>query len=124
MDLLNVQLHYTINQNVIIKSAKENGINGVVNVEPKPLNLEKYAFDDAHINAEREHNVTREEAEQFMKDAAVSFTRWNGRFINFYGENGAVYIDTEKKVIKTAFKKEEFDDKINSFTKVVLNYGR
>lgn len=111
-------------ENVIIKSAKENGINGVVNVEPKPLNLEKYVFDDAHINAQREHNVTREEAEQFIKDAAVSFTRWNGRFINFYGENGAVYIDTEKKVIKTAFKKEEFDDKINSFMKVVLNYGR
>lgn len=111
-------------KNVIIKSAKENGINGIVNVEPKPLNLEKYSFDDKHINAQREHNVTREEAEQFMKDAAVSLTRWNGRFINFYGENGAVYIDTEKKIIRTAFKKEEFDDKINSFMKVVLNYER
>lgn len=111
-------------ENVIIKSAKENGIKGVVNVEPKAFNLEKYSFDDAHINAQREHNVTREESEQFMRDALVSITRWNGRFVNFYGEKGAVYIDKEKKVIRTAFKKEEFDEKINNFIKVVLNYGR
>lgn len=111
-------------ENVIIKSAKENGIKGVVNVEPKAFNLEKYSFDDAHINAQREHNVTREEAEQFMRDALVSITRWNGRFVNFYGEKGAVYIDKEKKVIRTAFKEEEFDEKINNFIKVVLNYGR
>ena len=111
-------------ENVIIKSAKENRIKGVVSVEPKALNLEKYSFDDAHINAQREHNVEREEAEQFMRDALVSITRWNGRFVNFYGEKGAVYIDKEKKVIRTAFKKEEFDEKINNFIKVVLNYGR
>lgn len=114
----------TTKKNVIIKSAKDNGINGIVDIKPKPLSLENYSFDDVHINAQREHNVTREEAEQFMKEAVVSLIRWNGRFINYYSENGAVYIDTENKIIRTAFKKEEFDDKINSFMKVVLSYGR
>lgn len=111
-------------ENVIIKSAKDNGINGVVNINPKPLNLKNYSFDNTHINAQRQHNVTREEAEKFMNEAAVSLTRWNGQFVNYYGENGAVYIDTKNKVIKTAFKKEEFDEKINNFMKVVLNDGK
>ncbi len=111
-------------KNAIIRSAKENGINGVVDVDPKPLNLDKYSFDDAHINAQRKHNVTRIEAEQFMKEASVSLTRWNGRFVNFYGEQGAVYIDIKNKVIRTAFRKEEFDEKTKEFMKVVLNYGR
>ena len=111
-------------ENVIIKSAKDNGINGVVNINPKPLNLKNYSFDNTHINAQRQHNVTREEAEKFMNEAAVSLTRWNGQFVNYYGENGAVYIDTKNKVVKTAFKKEEFDEKINNFMKVVLNDGK
>jgi len=50
-------------ENAIIKSAKENGISGTVNVEPKPLNLKQYSFDGVHINAQRNHNVTRQEAE-------------------------------------------------------------
>lgn len=59
-----------------------------------------------------------------MKDADVSVTRWNGRFVNYYGENGAVYIDTEKKNIRTAFKNSEYDDKTNKFMEVVLNAKR
>lgn len=108
-------------ENAIIKSARENGIRGTVNVNPEPINLERYSFDDVHINKERKHKVTREEAESFMNNAAVSLTRWNGRFINYYGKDGAVYIDMEKKSIRTAFKKEEFDDKTINFLKAVLN---
>lgn len=108
-------------ENAIIKSAKENGIRGTVNVNPEPINLEGYSFDDVHVNKERKHKVTREEAESFMNNAAVSLTRWNGRFINYYGKDGAVYIDMEKKSIRTAFKKEEFDDKTINFLKAVLN---
>jgi len=33
-----------------------------------------------------------------MKEASVSISRWQGRFVNFYSEKGAVYIDTEKKL--------------------------
>ena len=84
-------------KNIIIKSAKDNGIKGIVDIEPKPINLDKYGFDDTHINTQREHDITRAEAEQFVQEALVSVTRWNGRFINYYGENGAAYIDTEKK---------------------------
>ena len=54
----------------------------------------------------------------------MSVTRWNGRFVNYYGENGAVYIDTEKKIIRTAFKKEEYDDNTRRFMEVVLNASK
>lgn len=111
-------------KNIIIKSAKDNGIKGIVDIEPKPINLDKYGFDDTHINTQREHDVTRAEAEQFVQEALVSVTRWNGRFINYYGENGAAYIDTEKKTIRTAFRKNEFDGRTKNFMEVVLRYGR
>ena len=111
-------------QNIIIKSAKDNGIKGIVDIEPKPINLDKYGFDDTHINTQREHDITRAEAEQFVQEALVSVTRWNGRFINYYGENGAAYIDTEKKTIRTAFRKNEFDGRTKNFMEVALRYGR
>ena len=66
----------------------------------------------------------RAEAEQFVQEALVSVTRWNGRFINYYGENGAAYIDTEKKTIRTAFRKNEFDGRTKNFMEVALRYGR
>lgn len=111
-------------ENVIIKAAKDYGIRGNIDVNPKNIDLKNYSFDEQHINKERKHRASREEAEQFMKDADVSVTRWNGRFVNYYGENGAVYIDTEKKIIKTAFKNREYDDKTNKFMEVVLNAKR
>lgn len=110
------------NKNAIIKYAKENGIKGIVNLDPKLINLKEYAFDDKHINKERIHKVTRKEAKEFMKNAVVSLTRWNGKFINYYSENGAVYIDIENKVIRTAFKKDEFDYKTRLFLKEVLEH--
>jgi SPP1 gp7 family putative phage head morphogenesis protein len=111
-------------ENVIIKSAKNIGIQGKVDVNPKPINLSRYSFDDIHINADRKHNVTREDAEKFMKEAEVSLSKWNGRFINYFSKEGAVYIDTEKKNIRTAYKIDEYDDKTKEFMKVVLNYGK
>lgn len=111
-------------ENVIIKAAKDYGIRGNIDVNPKNIDLKNYSFDEQHINKERKHIVSREEAENFMKDADVSVTRWNGRFVNYYGENGAVYIDTEKKNIRTAFKNSEYDDKTNKFMEVVLNAKR
>lgn len=109
-------------ENVIMKVAKENNIRGELNLNPKPLNFNKYEFDYNHINKERQHNVTREDALKFIDDAKVSFSRWNGRFINYYGENGSTYVDIENKVIKTSFKKDEYDSKIKALLEVILKH--
>lgn len=96
-------------ESAIIKVLKDNNIKGVPIFNHKPIDLKEYSFDDIHINSEREHHVTRQEAESFMNNALIALERWNGRFVNYYSENGAVYIDTQKKIIRTAFKKDEYD---------------
>lgn len=111
-------------QNVIMEAAKMYSIRGIVATQTENINVKNYSYDEQHINEDRKHNITREEAERLIKEAVVSVTRWNGRFINYYGENGAVYIDTEKKVIRTAFRKEEYDDNTREFMEVVLNAGK
>lgn len=96
-------------ESAIIKVLKDNDIKGVPIFDVKPIDLTGYSFDDAHINHERKHHVTRQEAESFMNGALIALERWNGRFINYYSENGSVYIDIQKKEIRTAFKKDEYD---------------
>lgn len=96
---------------------------GVPQIDPEKIDLSEFTYDHEHINAERFHGVTREEAEQLVKEADISLTRWNGRFINYYGPNGAVYIDLENKNIRTAFKKDQFDEATLKIREVVEKYG-
>lgn len=62
-------------ENVIMKAAKKNKIRGKLNIPPSKIDISSYYFDDAHINKQREHNVTKEDAVRFVKDAKVSFTK-------------------------------------------------
>lgn len=98
-------------------------IKGVPQINPDKIDVSKFSFDASHINAEREHGVSRDEAERFIKEADISLTRWNGRFVNYYGPNGAVYVDVENNNIRTAFKKEEFDEQTLKIREVAEKYG-
>ena len=90
---------------------KATGMKGEVELFPNDkIDVSGFDFDDKHINQEREHKVTRDEAERFIREADVSVTKWNGRFVNYYGPNGAVFVDRENDNIRTAFHKEEFDE--------------
>lgn len=44
--------------------------------------------------------------------------------VNYYGKDGAVFIDVDKKVIRTAFKAREYDSKIEKFMEVVKKYDK
>lgn len=57
------------------KVMKDKKINGKLIMEPKMLNLDNYTFDDEHINKERDHKVTKEEAVSFMKNAKFALSR-------------------------------------------------
>lgn len=88
---------------------KENGVKGDIHIPPIAIdNVEKLEFDDYHINIEREHNVTREEAISFIKNAKVTVAKWKGQSLNYYSKAGAVYVLNGK--IRTAFVAEQFDD--------------
>lgn len=89
---------------------KATGIKGKIDLKPEKPDMSKFTFDDKHINKERDHKVTREEAERFIQEADVSLTKWNGRFVNYYGPNGATFVDMENNNIRTAFHKEQFDE--------------
>ena len=71
----------------------------------------------------QKENIAFQEAERFIKEADISLTRWNGRFVNYYGPNGAVYVDTENNNIRTAFKKEQFDEQTLKIREVAEKYG-
>lgn len=104
---------------------KATGMKGEIELSPKKkIDVSEFSFDNAHINREREHGVTRQEAERFIQEADVSITKWNGRFVNYYGPNGAVFVDTENSNIRTAFRKEEFDDRVKKMREVIANNGK
>ena len=50
----------------------------VIHLEPTKINVDALTFDDAHINAEREHRVSEEQAKQYIRNAKISVSVWNG----------------------------------------------
>lgn len=109
-------------ESAIMRLKTELGIRGKLVLNPKPIDVSKYSFDDVHINKQRNHHITREEAISYMNNAKISLSRWRGRFKNYYGYDGAVYIDTENKIIRTAFSKDEYDDKIKKMIEKVKEF--
>lgn len=104
---------------------KAAGIKGEIELYPNTkIDVSEYAFDDKHISKERGHNVSREEAENFIREADISITRWDGRFVNYYSSNGAAFLDTENNNIRTAFRKEEFDERTIKMREVLKKYEK
>lgn len=110
----------------MVSEMKASGLlpkNAKVNIPPTKIDVKTLAFDDKHINVERKHNVTREMAETWIKESKMSATVWNGRFERYYSKNGATYVDTVEKEIRTAFSKQEFDEKMAGIMEVLEKYG-
>ena len=62
------------------------------------------------------HGGTLADAKKYIKNAKVSITtsRWDGLSLNYYSDDGAVYVDYTTKRIKTMYSKENYDPKIKS----------
>ena len=81
-------------ENSIIKSElREVGLQGKINMKPYKIDLSKVTFDDNHINKERNHSVTLEEAKSYIENAKFSETVWKGRFERYYSHNGVAYVN-------------------------------
>lgn len=107
--------------NVIKRAAKENGIRGIINLRPEPISLKRYKFDAAHIEKEG-HDATKEDAQRFVNKALISIWRWNGRYLCYFSSEGSAYIDVEEKLIRTAYKRNQFDENTLKFMKVVESF--
>ena len=112
------------NDDIIINEIKQCGVRGNVNLIPKEIDIDALKFDNNHINNERLHDVTEQEAKQFIKEAKISVTTWKGKFENYYAENGATYVNMETNEIRTSFKTEQFTDNIKEMLEVLKKYGR
>lgn len=88
-----------------------------VKYPPKKLGIpfNELHFDNNHINKERNHKVTRQEAETFINEALCTLVRWNGDFLCYYSKKGAAYINIKEKSIRTAFKEIQYDENTLNF---------
>ena len=104
------------------KGIKETGIYGSVRVPPEPIDLSGLSFDANHSN--KKHDATLEDAQEFIQDALFSVTRKHQSgvtFVNYYSSAGAAYVNVKDKIIRTAFKREQFDEKTLKAVEVAEN---
>lgn len=99
------------------------GIKGKIHIPAKIIDTAKLGFDNGHINTEREHNVTDEEAKEFIKQARVSITRWQGQYENYYSEIGAAYVNLQDNYIRTAYAAEQFKGEPEKICEVIKKYA-
>lgn len=102
---------------------KAAGLRGELDLHPIIPDVDKLSFDDEHINKQRKHAVTEKEAKNFIKNAKFSATKWNGKYTNYYSDEGAAYVDNETQHIRTAFKKEQYDDAAKGAMEVLKREG-
>lgn len=94
-----------------------------VNYPPKPIDADKLSFDDEHINKERQHGVTEDEAKAYIRNAVVSWTRFDGMFENYISLDGVAYVNMETAEIRTCYSKAEFDEDIKKVQEVLKKHG-
>ena len=107
---------------IIIKEIRALGFRGDIHLRPETPDLSNISFDYEHIE-DRGHNVTPEEASDFIKSAKVMISKWKGKNHNYYSEKGASYIHVFDNKIKTAFKSYEYDERTKSLMEVLKKHG-
>lgn len=108
----------------IIKGIKDSGIKGEINIPPKIVDTSKLTYDNNHINVERSHNITKEQAISYINNAELSLSKWNGRFENYYSKKGAAFVDVDNNKIRTAFSREQYDENSKRIIEVIEKYGK
>lgn len=119
----NQNLETVSKDDIIIRQLRATGVKGMIHHPKKGVDVSTLTFDDAHINAQRQHGVTEAEAKSYIETAAVSVTRWNGRFEDYFSHRGAAYVDMQKNEIRTAYSSAEFDEKTTAIMEVLKKNG-
>ncbi len=96
---------------------------GSFHIPPKEIDIKTLGFDDEHVNKERGHKVTRDEATEFVTTAKVSRTVWKGLYERYYSDKGAAYVNLEGNYIRTAFKEEQFEGDVIKIMEVLKKHG-
>lgn len=98
---------------------------GSLNIKGKPvkrinrIDLTEYDFKDSHINSERVHQVTKELAQQYVNESVAAYRRWNGDVTVYISPSGAAVVNHKNKTVSTAYRSEEYDEKMNKLLEVL-----
>ena len=84
----------------------------IISIPHKKIETNNLLFDDIHINTERDRGISREEAISWINNSIFSVNVWNGKFERFFSKEGAVYVDLENKLIRTAFSYAEYTNNL------------
>lgn len=111
-----------LRSSIIKAELRKVGVKGEIHTTPKQLDVESLAFDDAHINAQRQHGVSEAEAKEFIRTARGSVTVWKGQYERYYSDQGVAYVDLEHNLIRTAYKPEDFSGDVVNILEVLRKY--
>lgn len=117
--LSNAYIAKSVQNDIIKKEIQKLGFKGEIHLTPTKIDISKLTFDDKHINNERNHNVTFDEAKSYIENAKISQTVWKGKYERYFSENGAAYVDNESNQIRTAFSSKQYTDNIIKMMEVL-----
>lgn len=98
-----------------------------LNIKGKPIkkinriDLSDYVFAESHINKDRKHGTSKEQAQKWVNEAVAAYSRWNGDVTIYISRNGASVINLKEKTISTAYSSNEYDEKFRSLLEVLEN---
>ena len=103
---------------------KEQGTQGTIQIPAQIIDTKDYSFRDDHVNSEHKRNLTRENAEDVIKNSIVSIVQWKGQRVLYYSQNGATVIDKKTKEIITTWDSSDFDESVKNIIKEILSDGK
>ncbi len=113
----------TVRFNRIVQESTDLHIKGEVIKYIDRIDITDYKFADTHINSERNHNVSKEMAQNYIDESVVAYSRWKGQVVVYVSEGGCSVVNLENKIISTAYKSEEYDEKFKKILEVVKDNG-
>ena len=103
----------------------KNKIKGELRYPLPIMDLTTFKFDAAHTQGDKHpHDVTETEARRFINEAYFAIFFKGNNSVNYFGREGAAYVQTGKKKIRTAFKAEEYNSKFKEMIEVYENARR
>ena len=110
---LDDELHRRLNE-----TAKAINFRGDILKEFKLPNLASYDFAQKHIQEDRKHGVTKEEAQSFIVQAQFVVSRWKGDSLMYVSDMGISVVNYDS-IVSTSYKKREFDPRVKRLLEVV-----
>lgn len=105
----------------IISDAEKLNIKGKPIKKINRIDLSDYVFAEGHINKDRKHGTSKEQAQKWVNEAVAAYSRWNGDVTIYISRNGASVINLKEKTISTAYSSNEYDEKFRSLLEVLEN---